>query len=139
MGNDKVELKSVDHIGIVVRDCDKVIESWSELFGLGPWNFREMGGGGVTLRVAFGYLGKIRIDLIQPVEGKVLHSEFLEEHGEGLHHLGFYVDDVDKEAAKLVEKGAKILINNPGNYIYLDTGGPGGVIFELMGEHLRGL
>ena len=139
MGNDKVELKSVDHIGIVVRDCDKVIESWSELFGLGPWNFREMGGGGVKLRVAFGYLGNIRIDLIQPVEGKVLHSEFLEEHGEGLHHLGFYVDDVDKEAAKLVEKGAKILINNPGNYIYLDTGGPGGVIYELMGEHLRGL
>jgi methylmalonyl-CoA/ethylmalonyl-CoA epimerase len=139
MGNDKVELKSVDHIGIVVRDCDKVIESWSELFGLGTWNFREMGGGGVKLRVAFGYLGTIRIDLIQPVEGKVLHSDFLEEHGEGLHHLGFYVDDVDKEAAKLVEKGAKILINNPGNYIYLDTGGPGGVIFELMGEHLRGL
>jgi methylmalonyl-CoA/ethylmalonyl-CoA epimerase len=139
MGNDKVELKSVDHIGIVVRDCDKVIESWSELFGLGPWNFREMGGGGVKLRVGFGYLGNIRIDLIQPVEGKVLHSEFLEEHGEGLHHLGFYVDDVNKEAAKLVEKGAKILINNPGNYIYLDTGGPGGVIFELMGEHLRGL
>jgi len=139
MANDKVELKSVDHIGIVVRDCDKVIESWSKLFGLGPWNFREMGGGGVKLRVAFGYLGKIRIDLIQPVEGKVLHSEFLEEHGEGLHHLGFYVDDVDKEAAKLVEKGAKVLINNPGNYIYLDTGGPGGVIYELMGEHLRGL
>ena len=139
MGNDKVELKSVDHIGIVVKDCDKVIESWSELFGLGPWTFREMGGGGVKLRVAFGYLGPIRIDLIQPVEGRVLHSEFLEEHGEGLHHLGFYVDDVDKEAAKLVEKGAKILINNPGNYIYIDTGGPGGVIFELMGEHLRGL
>ena len=139
MGNDKVELKSVDHIGIVVRDCDKVIESWSELFGLGPWTFREVGGGGVKLRVGVGYLGPIRIDLIQPVEGRVLHSEFLEEHGEGLHHLGFYVDDVDKEAAKLVEKGGKILINNPGNYIYLDTGGPGGVIFELMGEHLRGL
>ena len=139
MTSSRVELKSVDHIGIVVRDCDKVIESWSELFGIGPWTFREMGGGSVKLKVGVGYLGSIRIDLVQPVEGKVLHSDFLEEHGEGLHHLGFYVDDVDKEAAKLVEKGAKVLINNPGNYIYLDTGGPGGVIYELMGEHLRGL
>jgi len=139
MAGDKVELKSVDHIGIVVRDCDKVIESWSALFGIGPWTFREMGGGSVKLRVGVGYLGPIRIDLIQPVEGKVLHSEFLEEHGEGLHHLGFYVDDVDAAAASLVAEGAKVLINNPGNFVYLETGGPGGVIFELMSERLRGL
>jgi methylmalonyl-CoA/ethylmalonyl-CoA epimerase len=139
MPDKKLELKSVDHIGIVVRDCDKVIESWSALFGMGPWTFREMGGGSVKLRVAAGYLGSIRIDLIQPVAGKVLHSEYLEEHGEGLHHLGFYVDDVDAAAASLVKMGSKILINNPGNYVYLDTGGPGGVIFELMSERLRGL
>ncbi len=139
MAGDKVELKSMNHIGIVVKDCDKVIESWSEMFGIGPWTFREMGGGSVKLRVGVAYIGQIRIELIQPVEGKILHADYLEEHGEGLHHLGFYVDDVDAAAASLVEQGAKKLIDNPGNFVYVDTGGPGGVIFEIMSEHLRGL
>ena len=139
MTGQKAKLKEMNHIGIVVKDCDKVIESWSALFGMGPWTFREMGGGSVKLRVGVAHLGDIRIELIQPVEGKILHADYLEEHGEGLHHLGFYVDDVDAAAASLVEQGAKKLIDNPGNYVYVDTNEPGGVIFEIMGEHLRGL
>ena len=139
MTGQKAKLKEMNHIGIVVEDCDKVIESWSALFGMGSWTFREMGGGSVKLRVGVAHLGDIRIELIQPVEGKILHADYLEEHGEGLHHLGFYVDDVDAAAASLVEQGAKKLIDNPGNYVYVDTNEPGGVIFEIMGEHLRGL
>ena len=139
MASQKAKLKEMNHIGIVVKDCDKVIESWSSLFDIGPWTFREMGGGSVKLRVGVVHIGQIRIELIQTVEGKILHADYLEEHGEGLHHLGFYVDDVDTAAASLVEQGAEKLIDNPGNFVYVDTGGPGGVIFEIMGEHLRGL
>ena len=133
----KLELKTVDQIGIVVKDVDKVIESWSSLFGIGPWTIREMSGTDAKgrswkVRLAFAYLGPVQIELIQPVEGRIFHSAFLETQGEGLHHLGFYVDDVDGEAANLVEQGAKILFANPGAFAYLDTGGPGGVIFELI-------
>ncbi|MBW2674956.1 MAG: transposase, partial [Deltaproteobacteria bacterium] len=48
------------------------------------------------------------------------------------HHLGFRVDDVDAEVAELVEGGATLLIHDPGQFAYLDAGGPGGAIFELM-------
>ncbi len=133
----QLQLKKVDQIGIVVRDADKVIESWSSLFGIGPWTFQEMGGTDAKgrpwkIKVAFANLGPLQLELIQPVEGRVFQSRFLEEHGEGIHHLGFYADDVDGEAANLVKQGAKVLIANPGNFSYLDTGGPGGVIFELL-------
>lgn len=133
----KFKLETVDHIGIVVRDCEKVIETWERMFGIGPWTFTtntgtDAGGNPIDVRLAFAYLGDLEIELIQVVKGKILHSEFLEEHGEGLHHLGFFVDDVDREAAKLVTQGAKIIIQRPGQWIYLDSGGPGGVIFELM-------
>ena len=52
----------------------------------------------------------------------------------GVHHLGFLVDDVDSEVAALVKDGAKLLIHDPGRFAYVDAGGPGGAIFELMAK-----
>ena len=136
-GMHKLQLKGVDQIGIVVRDIDKVIDSWSSLFGIDPWTIREMNGKDekgqpVKVRLAFASLGSIQLELIQPVEGRIFHSEFLDVHGEGLHHLGFYVDDVNAEADNLVKQGARVLSTMPGRYAYLGTGGPGGVIFEVI-------
>ena len=136
-GTNKFQLKTVDQIGIVVKDADKVIETWSSLFGIGPWTFQEMSGTDAKGRpwkakMAFANLGTVQLELIECIEGRLFHSRFLEEHGEGIHHLGFYVDDVDGEAANLVAQGAKVLFANPGRFIYMDSGGPGGVIFELI-------
>ncbi len=130
-----LKLETVDHIGIHVRDCEKVIETWGRMFGIGPWAIREMSGTTpegktLTTRLAFAYLDNgVELELIQPPEGR---TGFIDTHGEGLHHWGFFVDDVDGEAAKLVERGATIVQQKPGQWIYLDCGGPGGVIFELM-------
>ncbi len=134
---DKLQLKAADQIGIVVKDADKVAESWSSMFGIGPWTSQETGGTDAKGRpwkakMVFTSLGSVQLELIECVEGRLFHSRFLEEHGEGIHHLGFYVDDVDSEAARLVAQGAKVLFANPGSFIYLDSGGPGGVIFELI-------
>ena len=133
----RLELKEVNQIGIVVRDTDKVIQSWERLFGIGPWTIQELGGSDEKgrsgkARLAFASLGSVTLELIQPIEGRIFHSEFLDSHGEGLHHLGFYVDDVDAEAANLVEQGCSVLSSLPGVYAYMDTGGPGGVIFEVI-------
>jgi len=104
---------------------------------MGPWTYREEGGTDAKgrpwkIRLAFAYLGSVEIELIQCIEGRIFQSRFLETWGEGLHHIGFYVDDVDAETSNLVAQGAKLLIHDPGNFAYLDAGGPGGAIFELM-------
>ena len=132
-----LSLKKVDQIGIVVKDADAVIKSWSALFNLGPWTFREMGGkdekgNPIKVKLAFATLGSLQLELIQPVEGRIFHSGFLDQHGEGLHHLGFYVDDVDTEAANLVKQWCTVLSNMPGRYAYMGTNNPGGVIFEVI-------
>jgi len=132
-----MQLKSVDQISYAVQDIDEVIEKWSALYGMGPWTFIENGGTDAKgrpwkIRMAFTYIGPVQIELVQCTEGRIFQSKFLDKWGEGLHHLGFYVDNVDAEAKKLIEKGAKLLIHDPGNFAYLDAGGPGGAIFELM-------
>lgn len=132
----KLQLKSVDQISVAVKDINQVIEKWSSMFGIGPWTFRDIGGNDAKgrpwkARLAFAPLGPLQIELVQPVEGRIFQSRFLDTFGEGIHHLGFYVDDVDAEAANLVAQGAKLLITDPGRFAYLE-GGAGGVIFELM-------
>lgn len=132
-----MQLKTVDQISYAVNDIDAVIEKWSALYGMGPWTFRESGGKDAKgrpwkIRMAFTYIGPVQIELVQCTEGRIFQSKFLDKWGEGVHHLGFYVEDVDLEAKQLIEKGAKLLIQDPGNFAYLDAGGPGGAIFELM-------
>ena len=132
-----MQLKSVDQISYAVHDIDAVIEKWSDLYGMGPWTFVENGGKDAKgrpwkIRMAFTYIGPVQIELVQCTEGRIFQSKFLDKWGEGLHHLGFYVEDVDREVKQLTEKGAKLLIHDPGKFAYLDGGGPGGGIFEIM-------
>jgi len=131
----KVKLETVDQIGIVVKDCEKVVESWERMFGIGPWTVitntgTDSEGNPLEVKLAFAYMGDLELELIEVVKGKILHSEFLEEHGEGLHHLGFFADDVDGAATDLAEQGVEIMLQSPGQWVYLDTRDPGGVIFE---------
>ena len=130
-------LTKLNQIGIVVQDSEKVMESWTSLFGIGPWrtlswDITGLDGRPAKVKLCFADLGGVQLELIEPVEGRIFHSQHLEEHGEGLHHLGFYVDDVDAEAGKVVAVGGEVLSTMPGRFAYMDTGGPGGVIFEVI-------
>ena len=49
-----------------------------------------------------------------------------------MHHIGWYVDDVDGAVAGLTGQGVKLFVHDPGKFAYLDAGGAGGAIFELM-------
>jgi methylmalonyl-CoA/ethylmalonyl-CoA epimerase len=114
---------TMNHIGVVVKDLDNAVKL-CELIGLGPFDSpkievasRELYGqpvamGAMKLRGKFASLGSVRLELIQPVEGKSLWGDFLESKGEGLHHLGFTVDNLEKEGAELINKGFKLLFKS---------------------------
>jgi len=132
----KLQVEGPDHIGIVVKDIDKVKETWSAMFSIGPWESHIMDGtdaNGHPFKVRFVHaqLGTVRIELIQTLEGRSVYSSFSDIIGEGLHHISFYVDDVEAEVANLVAQGAKVLEKGTGEYAYLEKSGLG-IIFELL-------
>jgi len=136
-GTHPFKVKSIDHISYAVKDIDKTIEAWSKLYGFGPWTFAENGGVDAKgrpwrVRMAFTYVGPLQVELVQCTEGRIFQSRFLDTWGEGVHHIGFYVDDVDAEVRNLSSQGARVLIHDPGRFAYLDAGSFGGAIFELM-------
>ena len=122
------KLDSFDHVGLVVKDCEATTKSWSSLLGIGPWTIRDVG----SLILAHATFGTVQFELIQPVEANTLWDKFLKTSGEGLHHVCARVADVDAAAAKLVEKGGEIMVSTPGVFAYVNIGGPGSVILELL-------
>jgi methylmalonyl-CoA/ethylmalonyl-CoA epimerase len=141
---DKALLPGVSQIGVVVNDVDKTVEFFSSVLGIGPWRTVEVtrtkeqitsGGSPYRVKLAFTTLGPVQVELIQVLEGKTVHSQFLERKGEGLHHLGFYVSNLDEIVAELGRRGIGVLqsVRGPGSgFAYMDTGSVGGVIVELI-------
>jgi methylmalonyl-CoA epimerase len=103
-------LKKMDHIGIVVKDLDKAIKAYTDMFGFKV--VEKMAGPGGEFTNAMLALGDIRIELFQPLKPGSF-SKFLEEKGGGLHHVSFATDDIVKEMKNLKAQGKKLQNEEP--------------------------
>jgi len=141
----------VAQVGLIVRDLDRAVEMYWQQFGIGPWHLYTYGKPLVKrmtyrgrpsdykMRVALSWLGPLRIELIQPLEGDTIYAEFIREHGYGVHHLGLLVDDMEAALAQaraagltMTQDGAGFGLDGDGHYAYLDTEAMLGVTLELI-------
>ena len=143
-------LPGLFHIGWVVRDCAAAQRELTARLGAGP--FVSMGQEArfdkalvhgkptpFALRVAFGALGGVLLELLEPLDDKSPHAEFLDSHGEGLHHLAYLVPDFDEQlaAVRAARPEAELLIDgtspgNPVRWVYVDGGAVHGTVIELL-------
>lgn len=136
-GTYKFKVNSLRQISYAVKGLGKVVEAWTKFYGMGPWTYRDDGGLDAKGRpwkisMAFAYLDNgVEIELVECTEGRIFQSRFLDTWGEGIHHVGFLVDDVDKETANLSKQGVRTFVYDPGKFSYMD-GGAGGAVFELI-------
>jgi methylmalonyl-CoA/ethylmalonyl-CoA epimerase len=139
----QLELPDVGQIGVVVENLDRTVAFYESVFGIGPFEIREMEAPNVwdrgeekhiKARVGFATMGQIELELIHILEGDSFHLDFLREHGEGIHHLGFHVRDFEAKLEQAKAMGFEVLQTDPFGrfYAYLDTRQSGGIIFELI-------
>ncbi len=110
-----MKLPPIEHIGIVVKDVEKAMETYGSLLGWGPFEALEIDMKNFSyrgrlcdarLKVALSQGGSVQIDLIEVLEGETPYSDFLREKGEGLHHFCCAaVDDLDRVLAELNAEG----------------------------------
>ncbi len=140
-----IVLPPVRQIGLVVHDLEKAAATYYSTFGIGPFSVvPEVRFNGVILRgrptdskikVAFADSGPVQIELIQPLEGENIYTEFLRSGREGLHHLGFEVDNFEGMLAKFQRRGIEPVFWRSYRsmaFAYLDTVKIGGVMVELL-------
>ncbi|HEX3113398.1 MAG TPA: VOC family protein, partial [Candidatus Eisenbacteria bacterium] len=80
------------HVGIAVRVLEPAVVAWTKLgFTLEGTEMLES----MHLRLAFLKGGESMIELLEPTSAESTVARFLEKRGEGIHHLSFYVQDID--------------------------------------------
>jgi|WetSurMetagenome_2_1015567.scaffolds.fasta_scaffold777287_1 methylmalonyl-CoA/ethylmalonyl-CoA epimerase len=146
---DKTEAGSIlgnlFQVGLVVRDLDQAIQRFSAL-GFGPFYdktpppaARETFRGkpfvpSKSVSIKATRPGNYELELIQPLEGESPHKEFLQAKGEGIQHLAYFVDDLDRAIDTLLAKGCTLLLDSRetgGRIAYLDLEAAG-LIVELV-------
>jgi methylmalonyl-CoA/ethylmalonyl-CoA epimerase len=136
---------SLCQVGVVVKDIDAVVKFYTDVFGIGPWEIRNVEFSNATYygkqagyrgKRAFAKLGPVTLELIELIDGKTVHEDFLKEKGEGIHHIGFYVKDLKRCEEEAQKAGLKIIQGvhreDGSGFAYLDSDKIGGTMFELI-------
>ena len=136
-------LPAPDQIGFAVKSIEKSIKVYSELFGWGPFEVFEPKyleqiyrgrPGNFRYRIAHAQISpSLHVKFTENVEGESIYTEFLLARGEGMHNLGFMVDEIGARIAAMKQLGIGVLQSGkrPGrSFAYMDTESLLGTIIE---------
>ena len=102
----------VRQLAAVVHDLDDAVRRWSADLGIGPWTGYRLEPPGLkrmryhdvavefAFRHAFAWQGELQFELIEPLTGPSIFIDHLQAHGEGLHHVGTFVNDFEPAVAQ---------------------------------------
>lgn len=160
----KIDLNRYMHVGVVVENIEAALEKMQKVFNLEGYTItdfppREMKKEDVqlfyrgkknwfTARFCFIKMGHSEIELIEPVEGESVWRDFLNEKGEGVHHLKYEVDSLNEAIRYFKEKGipccqygSAVGRNLGKTWAYFDTTRELGYVIEVLntqvGEQIR--
>lgn len=144
-------LPPLSQVGTAVEDLDRAIEYYEDLLGIGPFvvfdfvpdqHWCEGRPCPVQLRIGMAEIAPgVQLELVEPIAGDAPHRWFLDEHGEGLQHIGYEVENYDEWIEYFISKGiSPIPLQNavfnlgdgPRRAAYLKTDIVGGVVIELI-------
>jgi len=144
-------LSKLEHVGVVVRDIDKAI-AYYRTIGVTQfkpceltYTLRELWGKPlasdvITTKMSMAEAGPVGIELVQPIADGTHWMESLVTKGEGIQHLGFFVDDIDEAEAELTARGFALVYRSrftlpdgsAGGNAYIDTSEVGGFMIEVV-------
>src|SRR5919199_2374551 len=116
---------AISQIAIVVNDIEDALVKYHRVLGWGPWNVYEhkppslhdtyVRGKPVdyTMIGAEAHAGPIDVELLQPVDGPSIYREWLDEHGEGMHHIAVMRHTPEESAETMrhfADLGADVLM-----------------------------
>jgi len=138
----------VAQVGIIVKDIEKTAKKFADFFGM------EMPEISITdtydkaltqykgqpsearSKLAFFHMDNgLDIELIEPDDKPSTWREFLDTHGEGMHHIAFVIEGMQDKIDKLSDKGMTVIQKGEytgGRYAYVDATDDLKMIIELL-------
>jgi methylmalonyl-CoA/ethylmalonyl-CoA epimerase len=101
-------VRRLDHVAILVRSTSEALRFYEGHLGLRVHSSEEIG----SPRARLTYLdtGNAYLQLLEPLDPASPLAAWLDEHGEGLHHICFGVDDVAEAVAAISDSGSPVVL-----------------------------
>jgi methylmalonyl-CoA/ethylmalonyl-CoA epimerase len=131
-------INKIEHIGIAVRNLKESNKLFEALFGKEHYKIESVESENVN--TSFFMLGGNKIELLESTDEDGPIGKFIAKKGEGIHHIAFDVDDIEKEIERLKKEGFVVLNEEPKKgadnklVAFLHPKSTNGVLIELCQE-----
>lgn len=101
----------VDHIGIAVKSIDEALKFYEDVLGIKCVSqevVKEQ-----KVKVAFLPVGDTEVELLESTDEDGPVAKFIEKKGEGIQHIAYKVDDIEKSIEELKAKGIRMIDEKP--------------------------
>lgn len=125
----------IEHLGIAVKSLETAIPYYEEVLGLKCYAIEEVPE--QKVKTAFFKVGQTKIELLESTDPEGPVGKFIENKGEGIHHLAFAVEGLQEQLDKVAEKGIRLIDKTPRkgaeglNIAFLHPKSTCGVLTEL--------
>jgi len=106
-----MKVLKIDHIGVAVNSIDETKRFWADVLGLKFEGSEVVEEQKVT--TAFFPVGDSEVELLESTAPDGPIARYLGKKGEGIQHIAFRVENVDKALEELKEKGIKLIDEKP--------------------------
>jgi methylmalonyl-CoA/ethylmalonyl-CoA epimerase len=141
------EVVNLSHVGVAVKDAEATVNLLSKTWRIGtpeafdyyPTPDDMIAGEAFAVKLVFVNFGTHTYELLQPLDDKSIWSKFIEEHGEGIHHVAYGVSNYDQMVETMQAQGHKLLVAavfNGCRWCYFEMQ-PGGIVIEYREEYPR--
>lgn len=131
-------MKKIEHIGIAVKDIEASNKIFAKIFGKDSYKSEAVSSEGVI--TSFFQVGENKIELVSATNDDSSIAKYLSKNREGMHHIAFDVEDIEKEMKRLQNEGIRILNDKPKKgadnklICFLHPKDTNGVLIELCQE-----
>jgi methylmalonyl-CoA epimerase len=131
-------IKSINHIGIAVKDLEQSLELYSKIFQ--PQYIHRESVEEQKVNIASFKVGDVLLELTEAIDETSPIHKFIEKKGEGIHHIAFESSDVQEDLNRLKSEGINLINEEPrlGAHdmliAFLHPKSTGSVLMELCQE-----
>ncbi len=106
-----MNISHIEHLGIAVKNLEEAIPYYEKVLGLECYNIEEVAD--QKVRTAFFRVGGTKIELLEPTSPESTIAKFIENRGEGVHHIAFAVKGIEGALTEAEEKGVRLIDKTP--------------------------
>ena len=106
-----MKISHIEHLGIAVKSLEEAIPYYEKVLGFKCYNIEEVAD--QKVKTAFFKVGQTKIELLEPTSEDSTVAKFIENRGQGVHHVAFAVEGVEDALAEAESKEIRLIDKTP--------------------------